>query len=310
MTHQPILKKMPRCGPKVIEKTLDKIECKKYRNRKLVFTSYDETEPRHNFNEDELDDNQCKYLIYGREVCPTSGRKHFQGFAYFYEKISIVGAKKYLQIKDGWFQYAFCGIKENYDYCSKEGDFTEHGTKPQQGRRKNLEELRDDVLSGLKTADDICCEMPTMFHQYGRTLTRLEGIFLRKQYRQWMTKGYWYWGKTGVGKSHTAFKDFTPETHYVVNLQQLSRGFWTGYKGQSVVIINEFRGQCPYGELLDLVDKWPKCVDWKCGEPVPFLAKTFIITAPCRPEQTYFDLYDREGEITQLIRRFQIINLD
>lgn len=301
-------KKMPKSGPKVIENALDKIECKKFRDRKLVFTSYDENEPFHEFEEDEKDENQCKYLLYGREICPTTGKKHFQGFCYFFEKVSIAKAKKYLKIKNGWFQYAFCGLKENYDYCTKEGDFTEYGVKPEQGKRKDLNELKDDILNG-KSVDDICCEMPVMYHQYGRTLNRIEGIWLRKQYRKWMTKGYWYYGKTGEGKSHKAYEGYHPDTHYIVNLAQLSRGFWTGYKGQPTVIINEFRGQCPYGELLDLVDKNAKNVDWKCGEPVPFLCKTLIITAPHRPENTYTDLHDKEGNIDQLLRRFEVIEV-
>lgn len=124
-----------------------------------------------------------------------------------------------------------------------------------------------------------------------------------------MTEGIWYYGVTGAGKSHKAFEGFTPDTHYIVNNEQLSRGFWTGYTGQSTIIINEFRGQLSFGALLNLVDKWPITVDVKCGEPVPFLAKKFIITAPKHPDETYSGIMESDGHLNQLHRRFKIIEL-
>jgi len=161
-------------------------------------------------------------------------------------------------------------------------------------------------MSGKITVDEITLENPDMTHQYGRTLDRIEAIALRKKFRKWMTKGEWYFGETGSGKSHIAYEGFSPETHYVVSLGQLARGFWTGYTGQEVVIINEFRGQISFGELMDLVDKWPKSVDVKCKEPVPFLAKRFIITGPKPPAETYSGMVDKGDSIEQLYRRFKV----
>lgn len=306
---------MPGSGPKVIENPLDKIEeGSSYRSRKLVFTSYDITKPHHDFENEEIDDNQIKFLIYQREKCPKTGKIHFQGFVYFYDKTSIKKAKKYLQIKNGWLQYAFALVKDNVKYCSKiesaiPGSQEVYGTQPQQGKRTDLNELKDSLIAGTKTVDDITLDYPMMYHQYGRTLSRIETIILRKQYRQWMTQGFWYYGPTGVGKSHVAFLGYNPDTHYVVNHGQLSRGFWTGYTGQETIIINEFRGQLKFSELLDLVDQYPITVDIKCGEPVPFLAKNFIITAPKHPDETYSGILENDGNLNQLHRRFKIIHI-
>lgn len=288
---------------------LAEITNKKYRSRSLVFTSFDEEEPNHNMNNELIEDNQIKYICYGAEVCPKTNKKHWQGYVYFFEKASYTKAKKLLKIKKGWFQYAKATIEDNRTYCSKEGKFKEYGNIPKQGQRVDLDDLKDSIKAGIKTVDEITMENPMMYHQYGRTLSRIEAICLRKKFRTEMTKGFWYHGKTGVGKSHKAFKGFNPDTHYVGNIAQISRGFWTGYTGQTTVIINEFRGQIGFGELLDLVDKWPKTVDIKCGEPVPFLAEKFIITAPLPPQQTYSGMMDKEGNIDQLLRRFEIVEL-
>ena len=121
-----------------------------------------------------------------------------------------------------------------------------------------------------------------------------------------MTKGIWYWGDSGVGKSHKAYENFNPDTHYVY---PNDNGWWDGYKGQEIVIINEFRGGIQYSELLDLVDKWPKSVRRRGREPVPFLATTLIITSSMPPDKVYSRLAF-EDKLDQLYRRFEIVKME
>ena len=84
---------------------------------------------------------------------------------------------------------------------------------------------------------------------------------------------------------------------------------WDGYKGQEIVIFNEFRGQIKFSELLDLCDKWPKTVKWRCRESVPFLAKTIIITSIKAPDEVYARLLQDEP-MAQFERRFEIRHLE
>lgn len=296
--------KCPEVVQRVIEKPLDQIKDKKYRDRKLVFTSFDETEPHHDFENDEIDENQAKFLIYGKEKCPKTGKFHYQGFVYFYEKCSIRKAKKYLNINKGWFQYAFGSITQNVAYCSKDGDVKVFGEQPKQGKRKDLIELADEIKSGLKV-DEIVMERPMMYHQYGRTLQKIEDLAMRKVYRTEMTKGIWYYGKTGVGKSHKAYENFTPETHYnLIN----DNGWWDGYVQQETVIINDYRGWIPYDQLLTMVDKWPFNVRRRNREPIPFTSKTVIITSSLPPHEVYHNRNENDS-IDQLKRRFKIIEV-
>lgn len=248
-----------------------------------------------------LESCSAEYIAYGLETCPETGRKHHQGFVYFEcQRGSIKNVAKEL----GKCNVRMCNgnLDQNIDYCSKEGELIELGIKPKQGRRTDLKELIDKIATGTTEVDELVIETPHMFHQYGRTLSAAEDIYLRKKYRNFMTEGLWIYGPTGVGKSHEAFKDFTPETHYVY---PNDGGWWDGYKGQEVVIINEFRGGIPYGELLDLVDKWPKTVRRRGREPMPFLAKKVIITSSLKPCQVYNNLAD-EDSLAQLLRRFEV----
>lgn len=271
-----------------------------------------------------FDEKKMRYLCFSPETCPESGKHHLQGFVYFKNAMSLTAVQKYLMktfdAKKGINLLVTKGSpEENRTYCGgahyddgkgkvKEPnpDFQEWGKLPVKGSRSDIDAVKDSIMSGETTATDVCVDNPEFYHQYGRTLDRIQTIMLRKKWRTWMTQGYWYYGETGCGKSHVAFKDYDPETHYEVSLSQLARGFWTGYTGQETVIINEFRGQIGFGELMDLVDKWPKKVDVKCGEPVPFLAKSFIITGPKPPAETYSGIVDKGDSINQLYRRFKI----
>lgn len=186
-----------------------------------------------------------------------------------------------------------------------------------QGKNPGHDDMIKEIMEGTTNVDEILlgdqgCQIYT---QYGRAICAAQDLRNQKVFRTEPTVGWWYYGDTGKGKSHYAFKDYSPATHFVVNGASLKNGgFWCGYKGQETVILNEFRGDLPFGELMDLVDKWPKTVNVKCSQPVPFLAKKFIITTPVSPELTYKRLKitcqnNNDGKFDQLYRRFNVVSL-
>lgn len=243
------------------------------------------------------------YIGYAEEVCPSTERLHHQGFIYF---SGARGSKKQVGKELGGAHVDMCKgtIDQNVDYCSKEGRLIEIGEKPDQGKRTDLLEIKRSMDAGLK-AEEILMDRPEVYHQYGRTLNKIEDVLLRRKFRTEMTSGVWYFGETGVGKSHRAFQGFSTDTHYVF---PNDGGWWDGYIGQEVVIINEFRGSIAYGELLDLVDKWPKTVKRRNREPVPFLAKKVIITSSLPPEGVFHALAEKDS-LAQIYRRFEVIRI-
>lgn len=242
-----------------------------------------------------------QYYVVGKETCPDTKRKHLQGYIEFTKEHTFNKLQK--NLKNIHFEGRLGTQEEAIKYCKKEGDYQEYGTPKQQGKRTDLKIIIDDIQSGKTNTDSIIINEPMLFHQYGRTLEKAEDIALRTRYRNWTTQGILYWGKTGTGKTYRAFQDFSPSTHYVLNLND--NGWWDGYKGQETVIINEFRGQITYSELLDLVDKYPKTVKRRGREPVPFLAKTLILTSPMRIEDIYHRLNDDKDSFDQFYRRFK-----
>ena len=202
------------------------------------------------------------------------------------------------------------GLAKAKAYATKEAvsmdEIFEFGTPPAQGKRTDIESLCGKIAEGRTSSDEVALTNPEFFHQYGRTLQKVEDIVLRKKFRTEMTQGIWYWGESGAGKSHKAFEDYDVETHYVF---PNDGGWWDGYCGQETVIINEFRGGIAYAELLDLVDKWPKVVRRRGREPVPFLAKTLIVTSVLTPGEVYSNLAQSDS-LDQLLRRFEITHIE
>lgn len=247
------------------------------------------------------------FLAYGKETCPKSGRLHHQ--TYFYFKNARSGIPSALKKMGDWWGDTHCFVegmrgnfKDNEEYCSKESTLTKLGEEPKQGFRGDLEETAQAIQNGDVTVDEIAVTDPTMFHQYGRTLERIETIALRRRWRTEMTEGLWITGPSHSGKSHEAFEGYHPDTHFV---KDLSCEWWDGYKGQEIVILNEFRGQIPFSELLALVDKWPHMVKQRCRESVPFLAKKVIVTSILSPEACY---HGKTGDEpwSQFHRRFKL----
>lgn len=263
------------------------------------------------------------YLVYGYEV-GESGTPHLQGYIELKKKKRLTALKK-ISNRANWGKRL--GTSEEASKYCKKGEQSHEEWKElkwngpnwgknavikeigvisvsNQGERNDLKKIYKDIENGKKV-DDIAVEDPELFHQYGRTLNKLEDIALRKKYRTEMTKGTWLYGKTGVGKSHQAFEGFHPDTHYLL---PNDNGWWDGYTGQETVIINDFRGEIPYNQMLQMIDKWPFQVKRRNREPVPFISKHVIITSSLPPDSIYKNR-NEEDKIEQLTRRLNIIEL-
>lgn len=281
---------------KVAQKCSGNTKPRTKRSRHICFTSFLDTKPHY-------DEMVVKYLIFGAEVCPDTGRKHWQGYAYFFKEQSIKSAQQHLKCPDVHMEFCNGNELQNARYCAKDGGYEEFGERPSQGKRTDLIELKDTIMSGEKTVEDIILSDPMLYHMYGRTLNAIEDIRLRQIFRTEMTKCTWFYGSTGSGKSHRAFEGYNPRTHYVY---RRDKGWWEGYKQQPYVIINDFRGHIKYDTLLQLIDKWPMSVPRRGREPMPFTSKHILITSPLRPEEIYHNRMVNDS-IEQLMRRITLV---
>ena len=155
----------------------------KKKNRWFTVTNWNMDE---SFLKKLIEQRKVRYLGWSEEICPKTNNKHWQTYMYMVNNIST--SKNNLKKLGKYFGPKHCHVEpmygkiwENEGYCSKdhEGKLTKLGEEPKQGFRHDLEETKDMILKGEITAEDVAVENPQFFHQYGRTLEKVESIALR-----------------------------------------------------------------------------------------------------------------------------------
>lgn len=253
-----------------------------------------------------LNDWGAKYVIFGKET-GKSGTKHLQGYVEWKSPRSLLSMKK-LNPRIHWEVRAGTA-KQAIEYCKKEGDWMDNGgDESNQGKRSDLLRLRDEILLEGRTVQDIRMNEPEKYHKYGRTLDKLEEDRQSMLKRTWMTEGIWYFGETGVGKSHIAREGIDEDKIYTV--KNFDKGWWDEYNGHEIVLFDDFRGNnIEYSFLLQLVDKWDVSVSRRGRKPIPFVAKKVIVTSALQPHEIYYNLAAND-KLDQLYRRFKIFRVN
>lgn len=120
---------------------------RRYRN--WCFTSYvDVLKP---------DLDSLSFITYQREKCPSTCKLHFQGYVEFEEKKSMAAVKKILGDDKAHLEQRKGSQKQAMEYCNKvlsrfEEPIT-YGRPKQQGHRKDLDDIWDDVVEGMTTRE-------------------------------------------------------------------------------------------------------------------------------------------------------------
>jgi len=250
-------------------------------------------------NTDLVDNVQCKYIAYGREVAPSTGTPHLQGYISFETAKSVSAARSLLP---GCHVVAMAGsIAQNEDYCSKSGQLVERGEKPisndNKGRAEKLRWQRARDLAKSGNLDEIDADI------YIRCYSTLKSIAKDHQSKPppVEVKCFWIYGSTGTGKSHCVENAF-PDC-YKKSMDDLK--WFDGYDNEDVVYLEDIDVyQIKWGGLLKrLADKWPMQASIK-GSMKYIRPKTVIVTSNYTPDQIWSDPQTLEP----LMRRFKVLH--
>lgn len=224
----------------------------------------------------------------------TNGTPHLQGYIEFPNAVRGSAIRKNFDGKAHW-EVRRGTAKEASDYCKKEGSYEEFGQLSQQGKRTDLEEIGDAVLSGISTKE-IACTYPGAYIKYHKGIEALKqaakGVFDFKD-RTTKPKVIWRWGPTGVGKTRGAREAHT--TYYIKDGTQ----WWDGYEQQEAIIIDDFDGKWEFRGLLRLLDFAPYQGQTKGGH-VKINSPYIYFTCEYPPEQAF---HNAPGEFNQIRRR-------
>jgi hypothetical protein len=278
--------------------------------RRVCFTLHDYTIFDCAKLENLFHNGTVKYIVYGREVCPTTAKPHLQGFANFVKPTKFNTIKLALG-STAHVEAARGDDASNRSYCIKDGASVELGTPSTQGKRNDLE-LAAKQLAEHGSLKRVAEEHPASFIRYHRGFRAYLTLVRPVVDRCEKTALRVYVGYPGVGKSRAAAEGAREFCKELYNHDQLGGGggpdaggsgersgseeaaqsdsfgslvyykprgeWWDGYQQQPVVIIDDFYGWMKYDELLKISDRYPYRVPVK-GAFETFNSKLIYITS-------------------------------
>lgn len=245
----------------------------------------------------ELSDG-CVWIKGQQETCPTTGRLHWQLIAGFSKPQRLPAVKRL--VCDGHWEPTRSLRADEYvwkDATSVEGTRFELGRKPV---RRNISTDWDEIKASACAGnlDEIPSDIYVRYYRYFLTKIRsLQAIAADNRKAIGTEKTvHVYWGRTGTGKSKLAWEEAGMEAY----CKDPRSKWWDGYKGETNVIIDEFRGIIDISHILRWLDRYPCRVEFKGGSR-PLICNTLWITSNLAPTQWYAEL-DEETRLA-LMRR-------
>lgn len=233
------------------------------------------------------------YLCFGREVVSTT---HLQGYLETSSKTSLSTMKKFLT-RAHW-EKAKGTPMEGSDYCKKDGDYEEGGTLSSgQGYRTDLLAIKEKIEKGASELD-IADQHFAQWVVYRRSFQAYAALSASK--RNFMTKTHVYWGKTGTGKTRFCYDQVMDEEVWSPGDYK----WFDGYRGQKIVILDDYRGEYKLQMLLKLLDRYPLSVPIKGGF-TEWAPRKVYITSNTHPNDWY-PLADRYS-VSAMFRRFSLV---
>lgn len=254
-------------------------------SRKWCLTVNNYTEDDCNFFKDYV----AEYIVAGLEV-GEKGTPHIQGYFRLKNKKSFSKIKK--EFPRAHISIANGNDVENKVYCLKDGKtLTERGSLSEQGKRNDLHGIKDMIENGESSMRQMIGSVSNL--QGIRTAEKL--LIYLEPARNWECDVYWFWGRSGTGKSRRAFETY-PDAYICMDTIK----WWEGYDAHEEVIIDDMRIDfCSYKQLLRLLDRYAYRVEYKGGSR-QLRAKTIVITSCYSPDQLYSSSVE---DNYQLIRR-------
>lgn len=270
------------------------------RSRGYCFT-LNNYEPHHI---DAINSIDSRYCCYGKELAPTTGTPHLQGYIYFrsargFESVrSVFPAGTHLEVANG-------SGPQNRAYCSKGGDFCERGDCPLDSSQKgDRERDRWDRIISLAEMGDFGTLRSEYPQEYATRLRMLEHIHRKRPRSVDSLEGpgpfhEWFVGPTGCGKSSRARAE-NPGAY----IKEPESRWWDDYDGEESAIIDDFdKFQLALGgNLKRWLDRYPFQAEVK-GGMMMIRPKKIVVTSQYTPAQ----IWDDEKTVDAIMRRVKLV---
>lgn len=226
----------------------------------------------------EIDESKCKRGQFGYEVSPTTDTPHIQFFIHFKNAKTMKAAKSFLFGSNRAYMAKCNGTDfENWKYTEKDAHVLhQFGEAPQEAGELSDWEKIVQMLKDGRSNLEIIERFPgqALRIQTGLDKYRLE--MQRQVGQEWRDVEVTYvTGQTGAGKTRHVMEKYGYENvHRVIN----HKWPFDTYRGQDVIIFEEFRSQQKIEDMLNWLDGYPVELKARYADKFALFTKVYIIS--------------------------------
>lgn len=181
--------------------------------------------------------------------------------------------------------------RENRDYICKEGrwlddakhetnlpeTFEESGALPIE--RDKRESVSSEILSLIQSGSsnaEILVQYPSAMNRLQHVEAARQTLLEERYSNQWRDLEVTYlWGKTGVGKTRSIMeKHGYSRVYRVTNYDHP----FDDYKGQDVILFEEFRSSLPIQDMLKYLDGYPLMLPCRYSNKAACFTKVYLVS--------------------------------
>lgn len=250
--------------------------------------------------DDDPNEWECKYCVWQKEM-GAEGTPHYQGYVEFVTMQRLSAMKK-LNPRACWGN-RWATRKAIVDYCKKEetridGPWETGAEGPGAGARTDLKAVCDLIKTGASMKEVSDFNGPCyVLHSNGLHKYKL---IQTEAYDHDDTRGIWYWGKPGTGKSRRARNEY-PDA-----FMKTQNKWFDGYDGEDAIILDDLDKFNKLGHHLKIWADRYSCKGEIKGATIELAHKVFVVTSNYHPR----DLWPDDEELKEAIsRRFKIIEM-
>lgn len=258
---------------------------------------------------DELKEKLKNYVYVGqKERGEKTGYEHYQIYIENPSQIRFETLKN--KFPSGHFEIRRGTRRQAYEYCTKEetriGEIFGNGEidlENEQGKRKDIEILYNMIMLENKTPSQIILEYPSA----GRYLNYIDRLYNEKLFTIYRSKlrlelkenVYYVWGDPGTNKTRYVYEKHGYENVYRVTDYKHP---FDEYRGESVMVFDEFHSQLKIEQMLNLLDIYPYKLPCRYANKIACYTTVYIISNLSLEEQ-YTDIQSKYPKQFQALKR-------
>jgi len=206
-------------------------------------------------------------------------RTHLQGFARWKSARSGSAVKKWLGRNDVHLELPISTDYANWQYCKKEGNvIVQWGEEPAEptktGVASDWDFVRDQVLHG-KSMLSILDEKPHMTRYVSAIRQYVSEVEVKQQAAWRDVQTTYVWGAAGIGKSRAIMEKHGAENVYRITDK---KNPWDGYRGEPVVVFEEYRSNFGVENMLNWLDGYPIMLPCRYANRPAQFTQVYLLT--------------------------------